>query len=81
MSKLYSNQRGLVNVRNRVMPLQAMQPLQTVQNKEVSAEQIAQVSSVPAKELSKRVGGATVEAKPVLTDINQKIKKFISLKI
>ena len=78
MSKLYSNQRGLVNVRNRVIPVI---PLQTVQKEEVSAEQIAQVSSVSAKELSKRVGGATVEAKPVLTDINQKIKKFISLKI
>ena len=80
MSKIFSNRKGIVNVRKTTLPVVRSQEAP----KQISAEQIAQVTSAPAKDIktmAKGSGMTEISAKPVLTDMNQKVKKFISLKI
>ena len=79
MSKLFKSSKGIVNVNKTALPVVKKNP----DSKMVSAEQIAQVSSVPASEIktAEKLSGGTVAAKPVLTDMNQKVKKIISLKV
>ena len=79
MSKIFSNRKGIVNVRKTTLPV-----VRADAPKQISAKQIAQVTSAPAKDIktmAKGSGMTEISAKPVLTDMNQKVKKFISLKI